>query len=242
MPVVPLLHDVEPQMEEQLLDVLASHDLQVPEQGIEVPKIILEDIPSRRSCREPQLAEQLAEVLTILYLHKQTFDTPVPRRGGVDGFSLSPCARCSPLKSGQYFYESMCWNLRDDQGIFRRSVRHFSASSSELIDARRDRVMPIHLGILWSCTSCLRARVRNNHNNHNTPPMAGPLVVGGGAHGPTFTGTDVKPGASQGSAGAACWSDDGRHSLASCCPEDSTVWSRLLRESDPRTRGPQSPV
>ena len=67
-----------------------------------------EDIPSRRSCREPQLAEQLAEVPTILYLLKQTVYTPVPRRGGVDGFSLSPCARCSPLKSGQYFYESVC--------------------------------------------------------------------------------------------------------------------------------------
>ena len=37
-------------------------------------------------------------------------------------------------------------------------------------------------------------------------------------------------------------SDDGRHSLGSCCPEDLSVRCRLLRESDPRTRGPQSPV
>ena len=37
-------------------------------------------------------------------------------------------------------------------------------------------------------------------------------------------------------------SDDGRHSLGSCCPEDLSVRSRLLRESDPRTRGPQSLV
>ena len=81
VPVVPLLHDVEPQLEEQLVDVLSSYDLQVPEQGAEVPKIILEDIPSRRSCREPQLAEQLAEVPTIPYLLKQIVDTPVPRRG-----------------------------------------------------------------------------------------------------------------------------------------------------------------
>ena len=36
------------------------------------------------------------------------------------------------------------------------------------VEARRYRVMPIHLDILWSYTSCLRARVRNNnHNNHN---------------------------------------------------------------------------
>ena len=31
-------------------------------------------------------------------------------------------------------------------------------------------------------------------------------------------------------------------SLGSCCPEDLSVQCRLLRESDPRTRGPQSPV
>ena len=37
-------------------------------------------------------------------------------------------------------------------------------------------------------------------------------------------------------------SDDGRHSFGSCCPEGVTVRCRLLRESDPRTRGPQSPV
>ena len=36
-------------------------------------------------------------------------------------------------------------------------------------------------------------------------------------------------------------SGDGRHSLESCCPEDLSVRCRLLRESDPRTRGPQSP-
>ena len=66
VPVVPLLDD-EPQMEEQLVDVLSPYDLQVPEQEIEVPKIIIEDIPSRRSCREPNV------------------DTPVPRRGGVTG-------------------------------------------------------------------------------------------------------------------------------------------------------------
>ena len=43
-------------------------------------------------------------------------------------FSLSLCTRCSPLKSGQYFYESMCWNLRDDEGHFSRSVRIFRTS------------------------------------------------------------------------------------------------------------------
>ena len=33
------------------------------------------------------------------------------------------------------------------------------------VEARRYGVMPIHLDILWSYTSCLRARVRHNNNN-----------------------------------------------------------------------------
>ena len=39
----------------------------VPEQVIEVPKILPHDVPMRRLCREPQLAEQVVEVPTILY-------------------------------------------------------------------------------------------------------------------------------------------------------------------------------
>ena len=74
--------DVEPRVVEQLVDVLFPFDLQFPEQCIEVPKVIIEDIPSRRLCREPQLAEQLAEVPTILHFLKETVDIPVPRRGG----------------------------------------------------------------------------------------------------------------------------------------------------------------
>ena len=91
VPVIPLLHDVEPQMVEQLVDVLSPFDLQLPEQCIEVPKVIIEDIPSRRSCREPQLAELLAEVPTILCFLKQTVGIPVTgarvrRRGDLHGF------------------------------------------------------------------------------------------------------------------------------------------------------------
>ena len=37
----------------------------VAEQVVEAPKIILENIPSRRSAREPQLAEQLVDVPTL---------------------------------------------------------------------------------------------------------------------------------------------------------------------------------
>ena len=68
----------------------------VAEQVIDVPKIILELIPLRRFCREPQLAEQQAEVPTILYFLKQRIpeqivDNPVPHggrgaSGGLQGF------------------------------------------------------------------------------------------------------------------------------------------------------------
>ena len=57
------------QVVEQLPDVhhfFASRLPVVAEQVIDVPKIILENIPSRRLCREPQLAEQLIEVPTVL--------------------------------------------------------------------------------------------------------------------------------------------------------------------------------
>ena len=44
VPVVPLLHDVAPQMVEQLVDFLSPLDFPVPEQVIDVPKIVC---PSR---------------------------------------------------------------------------------------------------------------------------------------------------------------------------------------------------
>ena len=112
VPVVPLLHDVEPRMEEQLVEVLRFFLTRCPvgaeqvldceaEQVIDVPKIIIEDIPSRHSCREQQMAEQLAEVPTILYFLKQTVDTPVPRRGGVEGRLGFLPGQCSPSSAGR---------------------------------------------------------------------------------------------------------------------------------------------
>ena len=68
-----------PLVVEQLVDVLQFFDalLHVAEQVIDVPKIILEDIPSRTSLRDSQLAEQLVEVPTILCFLKQTVDRVV---------------------------------------------------------------------------------------------------------------------------------------------------------------------
>ena len=79
---------------EQLPNVVQFLATQLPvdaEPVIEVPKILPHDVPPRRFCRDTQLAEQLAEVPTILYFLKQRIpeqivDTPVPHGGrGVSG-------------------------------------------------------------------------------------------------------------------------------------------------------------
>ena len=54
-------------MQEQLsVDAFAPHDIQVPEQVIEVPKILIDELSVRTPVREPQLAEQLAEQLVVV--------------------------------------------------------------------------------------------------------------------------------------------------------------------------------
>ena len=76
LPMVQILDIPEPQGVDQLVDVLRFVDALVPvaEQVIEVPKIILENIPPRRLVRDPQLAEQLVAVPTPFPAH-----VPVPR-------------------------------------------------------------------------------------------------------------------------------------------------------------------
>ena len=100
VPLVPLLDDPVPQIVEQLPDVLRFFDLllPVPEQVIEVPKILLNDVPVRAVLRDPQLVEHLVEVPTTVsyaalllwqalhgYRHRtveQNVDIPAPGRGG----------------------------------------------------------------------------------------------------------------------------------------------------------------
>ena len=89
-PMVQILDTPVPQTVEQLPDVLRFFDrlTTVPEQVIEVPKILPEDVPMRAVLRDPQLAEQLVEVPTIVSYSwlqlrmEQTVDIPVPGRGG----------------------------------------------------------------------------------------------------------------------------------------------------------------
>ena len=60
----------------------------VPEQVIEVPKILPHDVPPRRLCRDTQLVEQLVEVPTIVSwsllqrIMEQNVGIPVPGGGG----------------------------------------------------------------------------------------------------------------------------------------------------------------
>ena len=82
--LAPMLDAPAPLMEEQLLvDVFAPHDIQVPEQVIEVPKIRIDELSVRTPVREPQLAEQLVEVPTIISFSslqrvvEQNVDIPV---------------------------------------------------------------------------------------------------------------------------------------------------------------------
>ena len=76
VPGLPTLDTPVPLMVEQLVDVLRFFDALVPvaEQVIDVPKIILENVPPRRLVRDPQLAEQLVAVPTPFPAH-----VPVPR-------------------------------------------------------------------------------------------------------------------------------------------------------------------
>ena len=102
VPGLPTLDGPVPLMVEQLVDVLQLFDALIPvaEQVIDVPKIFIERIPLRTSVREPQLAEQLVQVPTIVSfsslqrIMKQTVDIPVPQGGvrhaDLQGFLRGP--------------------------------------------------------------------------------------------------------------------------------------------------------
>ena len=101
----PMLDVPVPLMEEQLLvDAFAPHDIHVPEQVIEVPKILIDELSVRTLVREPQLAEQLVEVPTIISFSslqrivEQNVDVPV-QRGGVRGLQGFPPGQASTTSS-----------------------------------------------------------------------------------------------------------------------------------------------
>ena len=90
LPIVQILDlDVlAPQAVDQLMDAI-SLDSPMAEHVVEVPKIVC---PPRAGRTEPQMAEQLVEVPTVLslsLLQQQTVDIPVSRRRGQGGLQGS---------------------------------------------------------------------------------------------------------------------------------------------------------
>ena len=67
-PMVQILDAPVPQTVEQLPDILRFFDTLMPdpEQVVEVPKILPVEVPMRTAVREPQIAEQLVEVPTLV--------------------------------------------------------------------------------------------------------------------------------------------------------------------------------
>ena len=87
-PFVQILDAPVPHPVENVADALPIHDRPIAEQVVEVPKISCSPCPSRSLIPEPQSADQLVEVPTVLSplrIAEQIVGIPVPR-GRVQGF------------------------------------------------------------------------------------------------------------------------------------------------------------
>ena len=84
VPSLPTLDDPAPQMVDTVAVFFAALSPD-PEQVIEVPKILPVDVPMRTMVREPQLAEQLVEVPTIVCFLELNVDIPVVGGSGAGG-------------------------------------------------------------------------------------------------------------------------------------------------------------
>ena len=101
-PFVQILDFTVPQMDGDVTDTLRFLDLPLAEQVIEVPMTSCSPCPSRSLIPEPQSAEQLVEVPTVLsplLIAEQNVDTPVPLGRGkrrVQGFLPVQCSTATP--------------------------------------------------------------------------------------------------------------------------------------------------
>ena len=92
-PIVQIIDAPVPQMVQQLPNIIQFFAAlsPVPEQVLDVPKILHHGVPMRRFCREPQLVEQLVEVPTIVSFSslqrtvEQNVDIPVVGGNGAGG-------------------------------------------------------------------------------------------------------------------------------------------------------------
>ena len=137
-----------PQTVDQLADILKFFDTflpAVPEQVIEVPKILEDNIPQRTVLCEPQLAEQLVEVPTVvshsslqLQFAEQNVDIPVPGarlrlRGDLPGFSPeqgSTALLDAPQEQFQGFFLPLFPGPKKSARVARQSSAELGAHSS----------------------------------------------------------------------------------------------------------------
>ena len=141
--VAPILDAPVPQTVEQLPDVLQFFDTlsTVPEQVIEVPKILPEDVPMRAVLRDPKLVEQLVEVPTIVSYSwlqlrmEQHVDIPVPGGGGpssgLQGFPPGQSSTALP-SSQERISERIVEQIVDIHGGGLQDFRPGQSSSSSL--------------------------------------------------------------------------------------------------------------
>ena len=101
-PLLPTFDVLVPLMVEQLLlGVLSPLDFRVAEQVIEVPKILLDDVPERTAVRVTQLAEQLVEVPTPVSCMEQIVDIPASVRGVSGSLQGFPPEQSSAQRTAQ---------------------------------------------------------------------------------------------------------------------------------------------
>ena len=130
-PYVQILDLPVPHVVENVTDTLRFLDLPIAEQVIEVPKISCSPCPSRSPFPEPQSAEQLVEVPTVLsptcialQIAEQIVDTPVPGgrgQGRVQGFLPRQSSTATPSA---------------EERISERIVEQFSPSSAKRTSER----------------------------------------------------------------------------------------------------------
>ena len=142
-PMVQILDAPVAQMVEQLSNLVQFFNIlrPDPEPVIEVPKILPHDVPPRRLCRDSQLAEQLAEVPTILYflkqrIPKQIVDNPIPHggrgvSGGLQGFlpghveqTVDFPAPCRSVRRLQGFLPEQSSTVTSSSSLERMSERN----------------------------------------------------------------------------------------------------------------------
>ena len=151
-PYVQILDLPVPQMEDPFVDNLNLVDAMdavrlldrpISEQVIEVPKFIIDDIPARSLVPEPQLAEQLVEVPTVISyssLQRSGVDIPVPGGGGpssgLHGFLPKQRSTASP-SSRERISERIVEQIVDPVsrgGLHGSSSSHSPAGDEERTD------------------------------------------------------------------------------------------------------------